>query len=140
MHELAHLKEREHGKAFYALCRAHGARLPPARVRPAAVADGARDERQGRAGLRHPTAAGPERRIGARPLGLLPALRPSRQQLPARRSAARATRPRPGAPASGQSGDESDLHARARRRPRLLDAAAWPRRCSITCSSWATQR
>ena len=47
VHELAHLKQREHDKAFYALCVHMEPDLPSARVRHAAVADGARTRRPG---------------------------------------------------------------------------------------------
>jgi hypothetical protein len=30
VHELAHLKERQHDRAFYQLCKPHGTRIPPA--------------------------------------------------------------------------------------------------------------
>ena len=39
VHELAHLKEREHGKPFYAAVHPYGAGLSPARVRRPGVAD-----------------------------------------------------------------------------------------------------
>jgi hypothetical protein len=41
VHELAHLKEREHGRAFYALCTHMEADYHQLGTGPAAVADGA---------------------------------------------------------------------------------------------------
>ena len=58
VHELAHMKEREHDKAFYAALPAHGAGLPPARVRPAAVPDAPRRAATANASGRRPCVNG----------------------------------------------------------------------------------
>ena len=46
VHELAHVKEKQHDKAFYKLCTLHGTELPPVRVRPAPLPHRARPVRR----------------------------------------------------------------------------------------------
>jgi hypothetical protein len=48
VHELAHLKEREHDRAFLPALQPHGAGLPPARIRFAPLSDAARSGRLAR--------------------------------------------------------------------------------------------